>query len=174
MAALVIVLAGCARHLVPPPPVSSGPSYVELEAGWRVRVITPMLKSGGFPLKIADRQEEGSMIAPRACDDFLGCVWALVANSFVFFTVATTRSSAVLIHLLGTVFAGILCSDRFGAYLKYHQGHAQFCWAHLNRDPLGLPAPPAPDGSAATRWRLRRTCFGCGIGFAAADWTGPS
>ena len=65
-------------------------------------------------------------------------LWALVAHSFVFFTVATTRSSAVLIHLLGTVFAGILCSDRFGAYLKYHKGHAQFCWAHLKRDLLGI------------------------------------
>jgi len=25
------------------------------------------------------------------------------------------------------------CSDRFGAYLKYHKGQAQFCWAHLER-----------------------------------------
>jgi transposase len=65
-------------------------------------------------------------------------LWALVAGSFVFFTVATTRSSAVLIHLLGTVFPGVLCSDRFGAYLKYHKGHAQFCWAHLKRDLLGI------------------------------------
>jgi transposase len=65
-------------------------------------------------------------------------LWALVASSFVFFTVAASRSSRVLIHLLGTVFAGILCSDRFGAYLKYHQGRAQFCWAHLKRDLLGI------------------------------------
>lgn len=65
-------------------------------------------------------------------------LWALVASSFVFFTVAATRSSKVLIHLLGTVFPGILCSDRFGAYLKYHQGCAQFCWAHLKRDLLGI------------------------------------
>jgi transposase len=65
-------------------------------------------------------------------------LWALVAGSFVFFTVAATRSSKVLIHLLGTVFAGILCSDRFGAYLKYHKGRAQFCWAHLKRDLLGI------------------------------------
>ena len=65
-------------------------------------------------------------------------LWALVANSSVFFTVATTRSSAVLIHLLGAVFPGVLCSDRFGAYLKYHKGHAQFCWAHLKRDLLGI------------------------------------
>jgi transposase len=65
-------------------------------------------------------------------------LWALVAASFVFFTVAASRSSQVLIHLLGTVFPGILCSDRFGAYLKYHQGRAQFCWAHLKRDLLGI------------------------------------
>ena len=65
-------------------------------------------------------------------------LWALVASRFVFFTVAASRSSQVLIHLLGTVFAGILCSDRFGAYLKYHKGRAQFCWAHLKRDLLGI------------------------------------
>ena len=65
-------------------------------------------------------------------------LWALVAGSFVFFTVAASRSSKVLIHLLGTVFSGILCSDRFGAYLKYHKGRAQFCWAHLKRDLLGI------------------------------------
>jgi transposase len=44
----------------------------------------------------------------------------------------------VLIPLLGTVFPGVLCRDRFGAYLKYHQGRAQFCWAHLKRDLLGI------------------------------------
>ena len=65
-------------------------------------------------------------------------LWALVADSFVFFTVAASRSSEVLVHLLGTVFPGILCSDRFGAYLKYHKGRAQFCWAHLKRDLLGI------------------------------------
>jgi len=69
-------------------------------------------------------------------------LWALAASWFastrVFFTVAASRSSQVLIHLLGTVFPGVLCSDRFGAYLKYHKGQAQFCWAHLKRDLLGI------------------------------------
>jgi transposase len=32
----------------------------------------------------------------------------------------------------------ILCSDRFSAYVKYHQGRAQFCWAHLKRNLLGV------------------------------------
>lgn len=65
-------------------------------------------------------------------------LWAFVGSSFVFFALASQRSSQVLIHLLGTVFPGILCSDRFSAYLKYHKGRAQFCWAHLKRDLLGI------------------------------------
>ena len=65
-------------------------------------------------------------------------LWALVARNFVFYTVAKTRSSVVLIHLLGAVFAGILCRDRFSAYFKYHKGLAQLCWAHLKRNILGI------------------------------------
>src|SRR5438445_6283601 len=65
-------------------------------------------------------------------------LWALVARTFVFYTVAKTRSSEVLIHLLRAVFAGILCSDRFSAYFKYHKGLSQLCWAHLKRNILGI------------------------------------
>jgi transposase len=65
-------------------------------------------------------------------------LWALVARAFVFYTVARTRSTEVLIHLLGAVFTGILCSDRYGAYFKYQKGRAQLCWAHLKRDILGI------------------------------------
>ncbi len=65
-------------------------------------------------------------------------LWALVASTFVFYTVAKTRSSAVLMHLLGAVFAGILCSERFSAYFKYHKGLSQLCWAHLKRNILGI------------------------------------
>ena len=64
-------------------------------------------------------------------------LWALVVRVFVFYTVARTRSSEVLIHLLGPVFAGILCSDRY-SYFKYQKGRAQLCWAHLKRDILGI------------------------------------
>src|SRR5580693_7211664 len=65
-------------------------------------------------------------------------LWAFVAARFVVYTVAATRGSEVLIRLLGAVFQGILCSDRFSAYLKYHSGKAQFCWAHLKRNLLGI------------------------------------
>jgi hypothetical protein len=49
-------------------------------------------------------------------------------------TVAQTRGSALLIQMLGAAFRGILGSDRFSAYLKYHKGPTQFCWAHLKRN----------------------------------------
>jgi transposase len=65
-------------------------------------------------------------------------LWAFVAARYVVYTVAVTRGSGVLTRLLGAVFQGILCSDRFSAYLKYHQGKAQFCWAHLKRNLLGM------------------------------------
>src|SRR6266571_8408877 len=65
-------------------------------------------------------------------------LWAFVAARYVVYTVAATRGSAVLTRLLGAVFRGILCSDRFSAYLKYHHGQAQFCWAHLKRNLLGI------------------------------------
>jgi len=65
-------------------------------------------------------------------------LWAFVALRYVVYTVAATRGSDVLIRLLGAVFQGILCSDRFSAYLKYHAGKAQFCWAHLKRNLLGI------------------------------------
>jgi transposase len=65
-------------------------------------------------------------------------LWAFVAAGYVVYTVAATRGSQVLVDLLGKVFQGILCSDRFSAYLKYHSGQAQFCWAHLKRNLLGI------------------------------------
>ena len=61
-----------------------------------------------------------------------------MAAHYIVYTVAVTRSSEVLIAMLGAVFRGILCSDRFSGYLKYHQGQAQFCWAHLKRNFLGV------------------------------------
>ena len=64
-------------------------------------------------------------------------LWALVASNFVLYKVAATRGAEVLTQLLGAVFAGILCSDRCPSYLKYHQGAAQFCWAHFKRNILG-------------------------------------
>jgi transposase len=66
-------------------------------------------------------------------------MWALVAKQFVYYVVAPTRGAEVLVSLLGTVFRGILCNDRWVVYLTYHStGRMQLCWAHLKRNILGI------------------------------------
>jgi transposase len=65
-------------------------------------------------------------------------IWALVAQQFVFYVVASTRGAEVLVSLMGAVFRGILCSDRWVVYLTYHSGRMQLCWAHLKRNILGI------------------------------------
>jgi len=66
-------------------------------------------------------------------------MWALVARQFVFYVVASSRGADVLVSLLGAVFRGILCSDRWVVYLSYHSGgRMQLCWAHLKRNILGI------------------------------------
>src|SRR6266566_5004061 len=65
-------------------------------------------------------------------------IWALVAQQFVFYVVASTRGAEVLVSLLGSVFRGILCNDRWVVYLTYHSGRMQLCWAHLKRNLLGI------------------------------------
>jgi transposase len=65
-------------------------------------------------------------------------IWGLAAQQFVFYVVASTRGAEVLVTLLGAVFRGILCCDRWVVYLTYHSGRMQLCWAHLKRNILGI------------------------------------
>jgi transposase len=62
----------------------------------------------------------------------------VVAPAFVVFRIATTRGAEVLVDLLGKIFAGVLCSDRWRPYQTYHHGALQFCWAHFKRNLLGV------------------------------------
>ena len=61
-------------------------------------------------------------------------IWAFVANSFTYYFVAASRGAEVLAAVLGSVFPGILCSDRYAGYGSYHRGKSQLCWAHLKRN----------------------------------------
>ena len=64
-------------------------------------------------------------------------LWALVAQAFVVYKIATTRGTEVLVDLLGEAYAGVLCSDRWRPYQTYHRGALQFCWSHFKRNVLG-------------------------------------
>jgi transposase len=65
-------------------------------------------------------------------------LWIFVASTFIYFKVGKSRSSKILEDVLGEVYKGILCVDRWGAYTKYHKGLFQICWAHLKRDFRGI------------------------------------
>lgn len=45
-------------------------------------------------------------------------LWALVASSYIYFHIAKSRGSQVMIELLGEVYTGILCVDRWGALIQ--------------------------------------------------------
>ena len=63
-------------------------------------------------------------------------LWTLVAPTFVFYTIATSRGSDVLRRLLGATFAGILGSDRLLTYTTYAASQRQYCWSHVTRNLL--------------------------------------
>ena len=63
-------------------------------------------------------------------------LWTLVAPTFVFYTIATSRGSDVLRRVLGATFGGVLGSDRLPTYTAYASAQRQFCWAHFTRNLL--------------------------------------
>lgn len=70
-----IIFSGCAaRRSVPVmPPAPSGSSFIDLQPGWRIRVVTPILKSGKYELQsLKTTQVPGRSIALSAGDDFIG------------------------------------------------------------------------------------------------------
>lgn len=63
-------------------------------------------------------------------------LWTLVAPTFVFYAIATSRGAEVLQRLIGAAFPGVLGSDRLPAYLTYAAHRRQFCWSHFRRNLL--------------------------------------
>jgi len=82
-------------------------------------------------------------------------LWIFVAPSLAFFTLLPSRGAHVLKGVLGDIFGGILCSDRFSAYGRYHKGLRQICWAHIIREIKGIRhACRSPDAARFSRWML--------------------
>ncbi len=83
-------------------------------------------------------------------------LWVFVTPSLALFTLSGSRGAKVLKEVLGDIFNGILCSDRLGAYGRYHKGLRQVCWAHIIRDIKGIRhACRSPDAAKFSRWLLR-------------------
>ena len=61
-------------------------------------------------------------------------LWLVATQCVAVFLTAATRSTQAAKAALGDRFAGILVSDRYGAYVWVDAQHRQLCWAHLLRD----------------------------------------
>ncbi|MGH9059367.1 MAG: IS66 family transposase, partial [Acidimicrobiales bacterium] len=82
-----------------------------------------------------------------------GYVWVLTTPGpapVCYFARDRSRAHAVLDHLLGDQFGGVLVSDFYGAYNSYPGTH-QRCWAHLLRDLHDLKEEH-PDRPAVLAW----------------------
>jgi transposase len=77
--------------------------------------------------------------------------WCFRAATFTLFKIDPSRSSQVLIDVLGEEFQGVLGCDYFSAYRKYmgdFNVQVQFCLAHLLRDVRFLVEHPDPRNQA--------------------------
>lgn len=91
--------------------------------------------------------------------------WCFRAATFTLFKIDPSRSSQVLVDVLGAEFQGVLGCDYFSAYRKYMaEGNilVQFCLAHLLRDVRFLVEHPAARNRAYGRRLLTalRELFG--------------
>jgi transposase len=61
-------------------------------------------------------------------------LWAAVTSSAALFLIHLRRGVVGLKALLGEAVQGLVCSDRWSAYLSIPAERRQLCWAHLRRD----------------------------------------
>jgi hypothetical protein len=60
------------RAQLPGPSVAAANDYIDIEADWRLTVVTPITKSGGYVLKSLEQQTSGNSITLSAGADFVG------------------------------------------------------------------------------------------------------
>jgi transposase len=61
-------------------------------------------------------------------------LWTVVTHHVTVFRIAMSRGADVAQEMLGETFAGILGTDRWGAYSWIDARRRQLCWSHLIRD----------------------------------------
>lgn len=89
--------AGCATRPPATPPAPS--SFIDLQPGWRLRVVTPILKSGGYQMQPAIRSATGNDFTVTAGQDFLGyekAFYRVRAERIVFVSAVETRDGRTL------------------------------------------------------------------------------
>ena len=92
---LSLLLTSCAFHHVSTPVPPTNTSYIDLEPGWRLRVVTPILKSGGYRVKPTSESSSGDTVALSVGDDFLGyevAFYAVARDGVQLISAETTRN----------------------------------------------------------------------------------
>lgn len=77
-------------------------------------------------------------------------LWVAVTPLVTFFEIALTRCTQAAQILLGENFAGILNSDRHGAYNWVDLARRQLCWAHLKREFIKISERPGVSAQLGT------------------------
>ena len=76
-----------------------------------------------------------------------GWLWVVVTPLVCFFQVVLSRSQQAAQDILGAGFAGVVTSDRYGAYHWVALEQRQVCWAHLKRDFTKIAQRPGISGA---------------------------
>jgi len=72
---LLTMTVACRRHTVSVPKTPADDAarvYIDLAAGWRLRVVTPLLRSGAYGLHADPEKPHGNEIVVQTGDQFLG------------------------------------------------------------------------------------------------------
>jgi hypothetical protein len=72
---LLVSLAGCHRDYPRPQisaPIARDTGYLDLQPGWRLRVVTPILRSGGYQVKTVEKTSADGTIILNVEQGFLG------------------------------------------------------------------------------------------------------
>lgn len=71
--AIITIVSGCTRHRTQEPGgIFNNRSYIDLQAGWRVRVVVPVLKSGKFKVQTQPVRTIVGSVQLKTTDDFQG------------------------------------------------------------------------------------------------------
>jgi len=71
----MVTATSCAIRRGPPPDVlkdAAARGFIELQLGWRIKVVTPILESGGYFPNITEEKEQGNIVRLSTDADLVG------------------------------------------------------------------------------------------------------
>lgn len=85
---ILVSLAGCSKSVkvatAPPPiPTETTREYIDLEPGWRLRIVAPVTKSGSTDVGVLTEQRQGNVITLKTSADLIGfetAFWSIIAR----------------------------------------------------------------------------------------------